>query len=180
MVHDVKGDEIPETLQEDTILEKPIFDGRVVNLKQRLIRQSDGRLQLREVVEHSGGVGVMAISPEYEIFMVRQFRSAVNAALLEIPAGKLELGENPEECARRELEEECAVQAKSLHSLGKFYPTPAYCSEIIHLYWTNDYIPGEQNLDDGEELEVFRIPLQEALDMIFDGRIQDGRPRSLS
>ncbi len=175
MVHDVHGEDIPETLREDMILEETIYDGRVIEIKQRLIRQHDARFQLREVVKHNGGVGILAITPDDEVFMVRQYRTAANAALLEIPAGKLEVGEDPAECAGRELEEECAIKAKSLHLLGAFYPTPGYSSEMIHLYWTNDYVQGEQNLDDGEELELYRIPIQEVIDMIHEGQIQDGK-----
>lgn len=174
-IHDVRGEEIPETLREELIMEETLFEGRVVRLKQRLIRQHDASFRLREVVQHNGGVGIMAISPEDEIFMVRQFRTAADVALLEIPAGKLEKDEDPEACARRELEEECAIKARSMHSLGTFYPTPGYCSELIHLYWTNDYEQGEQCLDDGEELELYRIPLQEAIDMIYEGKILDGK-----
>lgn len=175
MVQDVRGEEIPEILREDMIGEESIFEGRVVHVKQRLIRQYDASLHLREVVQHNGGVGILAISPAQEIFMVRQFRTAANSALLEIPAGKLELDEDPLECAKRELEEECGIEAKSLHFLGQFFPTPGYCSEIIHLYWTDDYIQGAQHLDDGEELELYKVPLDTAIDMIQDGQILDGK-----
>lgn len=175
MIHDVRGEEIPESLREEVILEESIYDGRIVHVKQQLIRQPDTSFRLREVVEHNGGVAILAISPDDEVYMVRQYRTATKAALLEIPAGKLELNEDPEECARRELEEECALKARTLNSLGTFLPTPGYCSELIYLYWTDDFEQGEQDLDDGENLELYRVPLQDAIDMINEGKILDGK-----
>ena len=107
--------------------------------------------------------------------MVRQYRHPAGQHLLELPAGKLEKGEDPDRCAARELEEETGYRPQSVKKLGSFYPTPGYVSEILHLYLADELVPTKQNLDPGEFLDVIAMPLKDALAACFDGRIVDAK-----
>lgn len=119
---------------EKTLSRKEIFQGRIINVHLDEIELPDGSRSDREVVEHSGGVCVAAVTDNKGLLFVRQYRYPYHKVLLELPAGKLEKGEDPLEAGIRELEEECGVRAESVVSMGTVYPTVAYCSEIIHLF----------------------------------------------
>ena len=174
-IEDLYGEAIPRHLREEVLDEKMLYDGKVVHLVRQDIKLEDGYESTREVVLHSGGVAILALTEDEKVYMVRQYRTAAQSALLELPAGKLEPGEDPYESAIRELEEECAIKAQTLEPLGKFYPTPGYCSEVIHLYWTKDFAQGEQNLDPGETLDVFQVPLKNLLRAIEENKIHDAK-----
>ena len=174
-IEDLYGEAIPRHLREEVLDEKMLYDGKVVHLVRQDIKLEDGYESTREVVLHSGGVAILALTEDEKVYMVRQYRTAAQSALLELPAGKLEPGEDPYESAIRELEEECAIKAQTLEPLGKFYPTPGYCSEVIHLYWTKDFAQGEQNLDPGETLDVFQVPLKNLLSAIEENKIHDAK-----
>lgn len=174
-IEDLYGEAIPKHLREEVLDEKMLYDGKVVHLVRQDIKLEDGYESTREVVLHSGGVAILALTEDEKVYMVRQYRTAAQSALLELPAGKLEPGEDPYESAIRELEEECAIKAQTLEPLGKFYPTPGYCSEVIHLYWTKDFAQGEQNLDPGETLDVFQVPLEDLLIAVAENKIHDAK-----
>ena len=164
---------------EKTLNEKEIFDGKIIRVHLDDVELSDGTVTFREVVEHSGGVCVAALTDEDELLMVRQYRYPFHRELLEVPAGKLEKGENPLEAGIRELEEECGVIAEKVFSLGTVYPTVAYCSEIIYLYGATGLRKTEQHLDMGEFLSVERKPLDEAVRMVMNGEISDSKTVAL-
>lgn len=121
-------------LDEKTIEKKYIYKGRIINVRTDTAELPNGKQALREVVEHPGGVTVAALTDNDELMFVRQFRYPYSEVLLELPAGKLEYGEDPFEAGKRELREETGAVAEHYIDLGKFYPTPGYCGEIIHMY----------------------------------------------
>lgn len=151
------------------------FDGKVVKLFVDKARLENGDIVTREVIKHPGGVGVVALDDDENVLFVRQFRYPHGRVLLEIPAGKLEFGEDPEQCGLRELKEETGCTCDSFVSLGKLLPTPAYDSEIIYMFLARGLHRGEQNLDEDEFLEVEKIPLKKAAEMIMNNEIDDAK-----
>ena len=166
-------------LFEKTLSTKEIYKGRIITVHEDEIELPDGSKSSREVVEHSGGVCVAAITDEDEMFFVRQFRYPYKRVLLELPAGKLEKGEDPLEAGKRELEEETGTVAGKYYDLGKFYPTPGYCGEIIHLYAASQLKSTAMNPDEDEFLEVEKIAVDKAVDMVINGEIPDGKTQTL-
>ena len=164
---------------EKTLGTKDIFKGKVFSVHVDDIELPDGSKSFREVVEHSGGVCVAAITDEDELFFVRQYRYPYGRVLLELPAGKLEKGEDPLEAGKRELQEECGVTAEEIISMGTVYPTVAYCSEVIYLYATKNLKKTQQNLDEGEFLSVEKIKISDAADMVMKGEISDSKTVAL-
>lgn len=162
-------------LNEKTISMKTVFKGRVINLRTDQVTLPNGRIAGREVIEHSGGVGIVAITNHDEILLVNQWRYPFSSVLKEIPAGKLDLGENPVDCAFRELREETGAVAKEVTPLGKMLPSPGYTNEVIYLYYAKDLEMLEQQLDQDEFLLVEKVPFDEALAMVYENRITDAK-----
>jgi len=162
-------------LFEKRVERKEIFEGHIFNVYLDKAEISDGSIRPREVVEHNGGVCVVALDDENNIYMVRQFRYAVGRAVLEIPAGKLEMGEDPLEAAKRELSEETGFTAGEWLSLGEMYPTPGYCSEKLYVYLARNLAAGEAHLDDGEILTAEKIKLSDVVKMIMNCEISDAK-----
>ncbi|MBQ7295162.1 MAG: NUDIX hydrolase [Clostridia bacterium] len=160
---------------EKTLNVKTIFEGKIINVHVDGVELSDGKKSFREVVEHSGGVCVAPLTDDDELLMVRQFRYPFYRELLEVPAGKLEKGEDPLAAGIRELEEECGVVADKIVSLGEIYPTVAYCSEIIYMFAAKGLNKTHQHLDEGEFLGIEKIKFNEALAMVMDGKIRDAK-----
>ena len=152
-----------------------IFKGPVFDIVRLDVEVEDGSQQNRDLLLHRGGACIVAINEKHEIYLVRQYRIAVEQFSLEVPAGKLELGEDPIECAYRELEEECGVRADKLELLNKFFPTPGYSNEAIYIYYCDSYQNTEQNLDDGEFLEVYKVHIDDAYELILKGEIKDAK-----
>ena len=136
-----------------------IYEGKVFDVKKHTVELLNGDTVTREQILHNGGVAVIAIDSDGMVFMVRQYRFGAGVETLEIPAGKLEKGENPYEAGMRELREETGYKTDKLTSLGDFLPTPAYCSEKIYLYMANNLEYCGQDLDDDEFLSVEKYPL---------------------
>lgn len=160
--------------------EKPLkqdylYRGKIVNLRVDNAELPDGTTALREVIEHPGGVCVAALTEKEELLFVEQFRYPYMETVLELPAGKLEYGEDPFEARKRELLEETGAAAKNYRDLGQLYPTPGYCGEIIHMYLAENLTFSEQHLDEDEFLEVRRIPLEEAFQMVMRNEIRDSK-----
>lgn len=156
-----------------------VFEGRIINVYNDTVVLPDGKSTHRELVEHHGGVCVAALTENGGLLFVRQFRYPYGRVLLELPAGKLEKGEDPLAAGIRELEEECGVTAESVIPMGEIYPTVAYCSEIIHLYFAKGLRKTKQHLDDGEFLTVEEIPLGEAVKLVMNGEIADSKTVAL-
>ena len=119
-------------MQKETELNREnIYNGQILDLFKLEVKTEDGFIQNREILKHNGGACIVALTPEEEVYLVRQYRIAVDDFTLEVPAGKLEKGEEPESCAIRELEEECGLKTDSIELISKIYPTPGYSNEII-------------------------------------------------
>lgn len=166
-------------LFEKTIEKNYIYKGKIINVRRDIAQLPDGKSSTREVVEHNGGVCVAALTESNELIFVRQFRYPYMEVVLELPAGKLEKGEDPFEAGKRELEEETGRVAEKYYDMGKFYPTPGYCGEIIHLYAAEKLTETHMHLDEDEYLEVEKIPLEKAVDMVIDSEIRDGKTIAL-
>ena len=162
-------------LIEKTISSKYIFEGQVVRLRYDEVELPDGSFSTREIVEHNGGVAVAAITDNDEIILVRQYRHPYGEVILEIPAGKMEKGEDPFECGKRELKEEAGAEAQHYELLAVDYPSPGYCGEKIYIYYAEKLTFGEAQLDEGEFLDVLFIPFQKAVEMVMSGEIKDSK-----
>jgi ADP-ribose pyrophosphatase len=163
------------SFSEKTLNEKEIFNGKIIRVHLDDVELDDGTKTFREVVEHSGGVCVAALTDDDELLMVRQYRYPFHRELLEVPAGKLEVGEDPLEAGIRELEEECGVVADEIISLGEIYPTVAYCSEVIRMFAAKGLRKTHQHLDEGEFLGVEKVKFDDALSMVMKGELRDAK-----
>ena len=162
-------------LEEKTLSSEQKFDGKIVKLYVDSVELEDGKKSFREVIKPPGGVCVLQLDEEGNVLFVRQFRYPHKKVLLEIPAGKLEYGENPSECGIRELKEETGCTCDRYEYLGSLIPTPAYCGEVIHMYLARGLHYGEQKLDSGEFLDIEKIPLDRAVEMIMNNEIEDSK-----
>ena len=154
---------------------KRLYEGLIVNVRQDIAEIQNGKLVSREVVEHPGGVGIVPVTRDNKILMVRQYRYPMEEELLEIPAGKLEEGEDPLECAARELSEETGCTAGSLIDLGKIYPSPGFCRETLYLYLALDLQYAEMHPDEGEFLSVEPVGIDELIDIIMANGLPDAK-----
>ena len=151
------------------------YEGVVVNVTMDVARLSDGKTTLREVVEHPGGVCILPVDETGTAWCVRQYRYPMGEHLLEAPAGKLERGEDPLACAVRELSEETGFTAGRMIPLGTYYTSPGFSTERLHLYLALDLTRGKAHLDEGEFLDLVKLPFAELADRVRRGEIADGK-----
>lgn len=155
------------------------YQGSFLRLVAEEVRLPNGRVAELEVVRHPGAAAVVPLLPGGEVALLRQYRHAVGRWLLEVPAGKLDPGESPQACARRELTEETGLTAGSLVDLGRIWPSPGFTDEAIHLFLARveetDGAAGRQSLDRDEVLTVERLPLEQAVILAAGGEISDGK-----
>jgi ADP-ribose pyrophosphatase len=158
----------------EVLKSEEIYEGRVFTVSVDTVREGEQEF-VREVVRHAGSGVVVAVFDDKTIALVRQYRHPAGKYLLEIPAGSRDAGESPEECARRELEEELGVRAERLEKLSEFYVSPGFLSEKMWVYLATGLTETKQNLDFDEQLEIVRLPIARVLEMIESGEIEDAK-----
>lgn len=152
-----------------------IYSGHIVTLKNDDVLLPNGKECKREYVEHPGGATILAFDNDGNILLERQFRYPYREVIWEVPAGKLEKGEDPLEAAKRELEEETGMTAGKIEPFGLIYPSPGYTNEHLYIYLATDLRQSKQHLDANEFLSIVKMPFDKALDMVFSGEIKDSK-----
>jgi len=164
-------------LEEKTIKIEEIFSGKVIKLQVEEVELPNGELAKREVIKHPGAVAVLALTDDKKIVMVEQYRKALEKNIVEIPAGKIERGEDPLDCAKRELEEETGYECKEIKKLISFYTSPGFADEIIHIYIATGLRKKENaaSPDEDEFLNLLEMTLEEAEKLIEEEKIHDAK-----
>lgn len=162
-------------LTEKTLSSERIFDGVILHVRRDEVELPGGGRSFREVVDHPGGVCVLALDGQGQALLVSQYRYPYGRVLREVPAGKLEYGEDPRAAALRELREETGAVPGEFRPLGELYPSPGYCGEIIRMYLARDLTFGETDLDEDEFLNVERVPFGELVDQVLADEIRDAK-----
>lgn len=160
---------------EKQIKTNTLYEGLIVNIRRDVAELQNGSIVPREVVEHPGGVGIIPLTRDNKVLMVRQYRYPMEEELLEIPAGKLDEGEDPLTCAVRELSEETGCTAGEYIDFGAIYPSPGFCRETLFLYLALDLKYGEMHLDEGELLSVEAVALDELIEQIMSNKLPDAK-----
>ncbi len=173
----VLGDDDPRdaSLHEHIVGEEPMWRGSFMDVRTLEVELPNGRRASRDVVRHPGAAAVVALTETGKIVLVRQYRSALDRVTVEIPAGKLDPGEDPEECARRELLEETGFKAGRINFLTTMAPAPGYSDELIHIYMATGLQFEGANPDEDEFVNVDVVPLSELIDAVLDGKIEDAK-----
>lgn len=162
-------------LTEKTLSSERIFDGVILHVRRDQVELPSGGRSFREVVDHPGGVCVLALDGQGRALLVSQYRYPYGRVLREVPAGKLEYGEDPRAAALRELREETGAIPGEFRPLGELYPSPGYCGEIIRMYLARDLTFGETDLDEDEFLNLERVPFEELVEQVMAGEIRDAK-----
>ena len=165
-------------LIEEMVSSEEIFKGKIVHLFRDTVRLPNGKEATREVMRHVGAAAVVPLTDDGNVILVRQYRYPFAQVMLEIPAGKLDPGEEPLACAKRELLEETGVSAQDFVYLGAFYPSVAMLDEVIHLFLARGFTKGVANLDADEFLHVEQRPLSEMVDAVMRGEVPDGKTQT--
>jgi ADP-ribose pyrophosphatase len=163
--------------EEKTINTEKIYQGKIIDLQVDEVSLPDGKTSKRELIKHPGAVAVIALTPEGKIVMVEQYRKALEQSIVEIPAGKLEKGEEPVKTAERELEEETGYASKNMKPLISFYTSPGFADELVHLFIAEDIykLENASAADEDEFVELLEVSLDEAQKLIEERRIYDAK-----
>lgn len=162
-------------MNEEILSSERLYDGRVIKLDRLDVRLINGQTAMRELVQHPGAVAIVPLDADDHVLLVRQYRIAARRVLLEVPAGTLKPNEDPRDCAIRELQEETGRRAERFEPLGGIFVAPGYTTEFIHLFLATGLVESRLPADDDEFIEVERVSLGRALDLIDQGEIIDGK-----
>jgi ADP-ribose pyrophosphatase len=164
-------------LEEKTLHSEEIFSGKVISLHLQDVELPNGKQSKREIIKHPGAVAILAVTDDKKVVMVEQYRKALERTIVEIPAGKLEKGEEPELCARRELEEETGYECESLELLTSFYTSPGFADELVHVYAATGLTKKENaaSLDEDEFVNLEELTLEEAIQYVKEQKIYDAK-----
>ena len=162
------------SFNEKTISSETKYKGKILNLRIDTVESVNGE-STREIVEHSGGAVVLPLLPNKNVVMIWQFRKPLERDVLEIPAGKIEQGESPEETAFRELQEETGYMANNMTLLTKMYPSVGYSEELLYIYLATDLEPGETDFDENEDIDTYSYHIDDLYEMVMEGKIQDAK-----
>lgn len=173
----VLGDDDPRDagLHERIISEEQAWHGKFLDVRSAQVELPNGRVTSRDLVRHPGAAAVVALTETGKIVLVRQYRTAIDRVTVEIPAGKLDPGEDPLDCAKRELLEETGFSAGRIQYLTTIATTPGFCDEVIHVYMATGLTFNGANPDDDEFVNVDLVPLAELIDAVLDGKIEDAK-----
>jgi ADP-ribose pyrophosphatase len=160
---------------EKTIDEKHIYKGNVIDISTQTVILPNGKKATRDIVKHPGAAVIIPISTNREIYLVEQYRKPIDRITLEIPAGKLDEGEEPIICAKRELKEETGLESKNIKHVASIHSTPGFSNEILHLFVATELTEGKSNADEDEFISSVKIPIEKALKMVLDGEITDSK-----
>ncbi|GHI01437.1 NUDIX hydrolase [Neobacillus kokaensis] len=165
------------SLEEKTLHSEEIFSGKIITLEIQDVELPNGKRAKREIVKHPGAVAILAVTDENKIVMVEQYRKALEKTIVEIPAGKLEKGEEPVNCARRELEEETGYVCESLELLTSFYTSPGFADEIVHVFLAKGLTKKENPaaLDEDEFVNLEELTLAEAQQYVKEQKVYDAK-----
>ena len=162
-------------MSEKTLSRQEVFRGELLSLEVQQVELIDGTTATRELVWHADAVCAVVLTPELDTVFVKQFRKPAESFLLEIPAGKIDPGESADTAVRRELDEEVGFESGEIVHLMDFYATPGFCNEKLSLYLALEANLGRQNLDEGEFIELLRVPFENAVDMAMAGQLGDSK-----
>jgi len=171
----IVGENVVLFTRANTVGTQRVWEGGIINLRVDSLKSSDGHEAIREVVEHNGGVVIAAQTADGKVILVRQYRYSIDMDLLELPAGRIEKGEDPFPAAKRELTEETGYEAKEWQELSRMYSAPGFCDEVLYVYRATDLTFKGKQLDFDEETEVVELSLAEAWLMIREGKIRDAK-----
>ena len=163
------------SFEEKTIESDVIYKGQILTLRKDKVHVRDGKTAYREIIEHRGAVAILPITNEGKVILVEQYRKAAEKSLIEIPAGKMEGGEDPLETAKRELEEETGYQAENIEFMTKIYPAVGYSGEKIYIYRATGLKKGKTNFDEDEDIETIEMPIEEITKLVLAGKIEDSK-----
>ena len=161
--------------EEKTVSRRQIYQGNIIKVESLTVTLPDGRRATRDIVTHPGASVILPLSENDELYMVRQFRKPLEMVSLELPAGKLDPGEDPQICAERELKEETGLMAENIRHLVSIHTTPGFSNEVIHMYAATGLKEGDSCADEDEFITTERIPVKELVDMVLKGGITDAK-----
>lgn len=161
--------------RKDTVSSKRIYDGSIISLRLDTLQMPDGSQKTREIIEHNGGVTIACQPSPKEVMLIKQYRYPIDEELFELPAGRIEKGEDPFICAQRELIEETGYKAQTWQELVQMYTAPGFCNELLRVYKATDITFVGKSLDDDEETDVIVMSLEKAWQLVLSGSVRDAK-----